>query len=303
MKNKEYIKHKSMLLRARVNKQNYIAVLPSLITLINGICGFTALGFASMGKIDGDHLFSFGKINIPYLELAGYMIFFGMIADMLDGRVARMSNSTSRFGGQLDSLCDMITFGIAPAFLVLRTLSVKLLELVDPPKIMGGFLIRFIWISVIVYVCCAAIRLARFNVANETEDTDHMNFYGLPSPAAAGVLASLIIFYHTFIQMIGDQGSAVKFSEAIIMFSLPFITLGTGILMISNVKYPHIANKYLKGRKPLTSFVMVVLVLIFAWLYLETALLICFMGFAFTALVKHLYVKLKKAPSKNTNNQ
>ena len=104
------------------------------------------------------------------------MIFFAMIADMLDGRVARMSQATSSFGGQLDSLCDMVSFGIAPAFLMLKILENKLDLSSLNQTTFGTFLERFIWLAAAVYFSCAAIRLARFNVENEKEESEHISF-------------------------------------------------------------------------------------------------------------------------------
>ena len=106
---------RDLLRNVRKQRLKYIAILPSLITLINGICGFAAICFTSEG-IEGN--FELYKLDLPYFAVSGYLIFIAMVADMLDGRVARMSHATSSFGGQLDSLCDIISFGVAPAFLV-----------------------------------------------------------------------------------------------------------------------------------------------------------------------------------------
>ena len=134
----------------RKQRLNYIAILPSLITLLNGICGFAAIVLAANNRF----------------ALAGYVLLLAMIADMLDGRVARMSQSTSSFGGQLDSLCDIISFGVAPAFLMLKVLEYKL-ELVEL-----NFLERFVWLAAAAYISCTAIRLARFNVENEEDESE-----------------------------------------------------------------------------------------------------------------------------------
>ena len=120
------------------------------------------------------------------------MVLLAMVFDMLDGRLARMSHATSSFGGQLDSLCDMVSFGIAPAFLMLQIVSERKLEPIIPFS--GSLLHRFIWLAALAYISCTAIRLARFNVENEESEVAHMSFVGLPSPAAAGVVVSLIIF-------------------------------------------------------------------------------------------------------------
>jgi len=116
----------SLLRRVRKQRLRSITVLPSLITILNGVCGFAAIVFASKGAAAGINHFSYHKLTLPYFAMAGYMVLLAMIADMLDGRLARMSKNTSSFGGQLDSLCDIISFGVAPAFLMLKVLEYKL---------------------------------------------------------------------------------------------------------------------------------------------------------------------------------
>jgi len=94
----------SLLRRVRRQRLNYITILPSLVTILNGVCGFTAIALASKGAVVGNGGFSYHRLQMPYFAMAGYMILLAMIADMLDGRLARMSKTTSSFGGQLDSL-------------------------------------------------------------------------------------------------------------------------------------------------------------------------------------------------------
>ena len=110
--NKNSTRKGKLLRRVRRQRLKYVTILPSLITLLNGIFGFVAIGFACRGT----EFFTFHKIELNGFSVAGYMIFFAMIADMLDGRVARMSKSTSSFGGQLDSLCDAVKPAIADLF-------------------------------------------------------------------------------------------------------------------------------------------------------------------------------------------
>ena len=135
------------------------AVLPSLFTISNGLLGFAA-----------------------------------MICDMLDGRLARLTRRTSDFGGQLDSLCDVISFGVAPAVLMLRTVmgavhgQVGKVAFLAPLSDVG--IERILWCAAGVYVAGAALRLARFNVENEPDESAHMLFRGLPSPGAAAAVAT-----------------------------------------------------------------------------------------------------------------
>ncbi len=274
---------RDLLRRVQKQRLRYIAILPSLITLINGICGFAAICFASEGGR------TFEKFDIPYFAVSGYLIFIAMIADMLDGRVARMSHSTSSFGGQLDSLCDIVSFGVAPAFLIFKVLHFKLLDLVNPPMFFTGFLQRFIWIAAAVYLVCTAIRLARFNVENEEDETAHMDFTGLPTPAAAGVLASLVVYYEDMLLQLGRDSSVFMVCEQIIMYLLPFVTIGVAVLMISRISFPHVFNHYLKGRKPLTNLVWALITIALIIWFLEIALVICFCGFALMGYLRWVY--------------
>ncbi len=145
----------------RSHRIKTVAMLPSMITLINGICGFVAIGLVAKGP--------------DYFGMASYLIFYAMIADALDGRVARISQTTSSFGGQLDSLCDVISFGAAPAFMMLSVVQAHRAQLIGSAEVMlGDFFNRFIWVTGVAYLSCALIRLARFNVENEEDESAHM---------------------------------------------------------------------------------------------------------------------------------
>ncbi len=265
---------KSLLRRVRRQRLKYIAILPSLITILNGVCGFAAIVFAGKGAKLGIGQFS-------YFAMSGYMILLAMIADMLDGRLARMHQSTSSFGGQLDSLCDIISFGVAPAFLMLKVLEYKLAGLAGLNPVAETFLERFIWVAAAGYISCAAIRLARFNVENEEDESAHMSFIGLPSPAAAGVLVSLIIFHQETLPSLN-----------VIIYVLPFTALGVAVLMVSRIRYPHIINQYLKGKKPFAYLIRVLLLLAFVIWNIQAALVLIFCGFAASSFVKWFYYKV-----------
>jgi CDP-diacylglycerol--serine O-phosphatidyltransferase len=270
----------SLLRRMRKQRLKYVTVLPSLITILNGVCGFAAIIFASRGAF----------------AMAGYMILLAMIADMLDGRLARMSKSTSSFGGQLDSLCDIISFGVAPAFLMIEVLQQhKLAGLVHLNVTFASFLERFIWVAAAAYISCAAIRLARFNVENEEDESTHMSFIGLPTPAAAGVVVSLIIFHQEIIlpELSGSETPAyLGFCESAIIYTLPFLVLGVAILMVSRIRYPHILNQYIKGKKPFAHLIRVLLFLLFVIWSRQAALVLIFCGFAVGSFVKWFYYKV-----------
>jgi CDP-diacylglycerol--serine O-phosphatidyltransferase len=259
---------KRLIRRVRRQRLKYITILPSLVTILNGICGFAAIVVTSRGRF----------------ALAGYMILLAMIADMLDGRLARISQNTSSFGGQLDSLCDVISFGVAPAFLMLKVLESKLsAEWVGFSD--GGFIQRFIWVTAAAYISCAAIRLARFNVENEEDTSAHMSFIGLPTPAAAGVVISLIIFHQ-------KHQDILSVLSLMIVLILPFLTLGLAILMVSRIRYPHVLNQYLIGKKPFSDLIKVLLLLAFIIWNLQAALVAIFFVFAASSFLKWLYYRI-----------
>jgi CDP-diacylglycerol--serine O-phosphatidyltransferase len=282
-------KKRSLLRTVRKQRLKYITILPSLVTLINGTCGFAAIVFASkVGQADttGLHVY---HMQFPFFSMAGYMIFFAMLADMLDGHIARMSHSTSSFGGQLDSLCDMISFGVAPAFLMLRVVE----NAVSINPTFDVFVYRFLWLTAAIYIGCAAIRLARFNVENEEDESSHMSFSGLPSPAAAGVIASLIILNqdiikkldieHTFFSLLGHN---------VIISILPFAALGVAILMVGRIRYPHFINQYLRGRKPFAYLLWSIAIVVLIVYCFEIALALVFCGFAASGFIKWFYLRV-----------
>ncbi len=242
-----------------------IQTLPTLLTLGNLICGVAAVHFCMSAVLDpgtGPTFLRRGGVGsglvenfLPtFVSISGLMIFVGMFFDGMDGRVARYAHRTSNFGGQLDSLADMVTFGVAPAVLMITVLTrlPKESELVLMPG-------RAIWVVGAIYTCCAALRLARFNVEHAEEPSGHNTFRGLPSPGAAATVAALVILHQLL--MISKLGGA-----AVLANVLPYIVLACSLLMVSNVPYVHIANRYLKGRRPFEQFAMIVVALgVFLW--------------------------------------
>jgi CDP-diacylglycerol--serine O-phosphatidyltransferase len=257
-----------LLRRVRRQRVKYITVLPSLITILNGVFGFIAIVFASRAAETGIGGFS-------YYAMAGYMVLLAMFADMLDGRLARMSQSTSSFGGQLDSLCDLVSFGVAPAFLMLNVVES---ELGLPTILAGNLFHRFVWLAALAYISCAAIRLARFNVENEENEAAHVSFVGLPSPGAAGVIVSLIIFH---------QEDVPGFDALI--YVLPLVTLGVAVLMVSRIRYPHILNLYLRGKKPFSYLIQLLFFLGAVVWKMQAALVLIFGVFAGGSFLRWLY--------------
>jgi CDP-diacylglycerol---serine O-phosphatidyltransferase len=164
--------------------------------------------------------------------------------------VARLSHSTSDFGAELDSLSDLVSFGVAPAFLLV--------------KLCPQFALlhrEAVWIVAASFVVCAALRLARFNV--ETGDDDqHLYFSGLPSPAAAAAVAGFAMMFYRL--RTGETG-AVWYAEAIhhvLQTILPALAAVLALLMVSRIPYPHVVNQLFRGQRSFRHLVRLVFALV-----------------------------------------
>jgi CDP-diacylglycerol--serine O-phosphatidyltransferase len=220
--------------------------LPSLATLGNAICGFAACYVAAfdMTNVGPDAIARWLSDPNHKFFAAAYLVLFAMVFDALDGRLARFTRHTTDFGGQLDSLADVVSFGFAPAFLALLVFKA------DGPEL-SFRITRLIWAIAALYFSCAAIRLARFNVSNEHGEQHHFSFLGLPSPGAAGAVVGLVLMQ----QDLAREGVSSLANVSVIV--LPFVVLGTGLLMVSNIRYPHLVNRYLRGRRSIARLIMV----------------------------------------------
>ncbi len=257
----------------------YIAILPSLITLMNGVSGFIAISYTSRAASFERPLNN--RFGLTFFAMAGYMVFLAMVADMLDGRVARLSKSTTSFGGQLDSLSDAISFGVAPAFLMLKVMELKVRSLSFPSLFLQGLVLKTVGLCAVMYVCSTIIRLARFNVENEEDESAHMQFSGLPSPAAAGVIVSLVVFQQDFLpKFLSRYERLYAWVDGAIYWILPFATVGAAVLMVTRVRYPHMVNVYFKGKKPFSSFIWASVAILFAVWNLQLASVLGFCGYA-----------------------
>ncbi len=261
-----------------------IAVLPTMITLGNAACGFGAITFAAkLGPeaATGNHLF-----------VAALLIFTGMLFDMLDGSAARLTKQTSDIGAQLDSLSDAITFGVAPAFLMLQFVRHQhLTGSVD--LFASAFPSRFLWTIAALYVVCAIMRLARFNV--ETDDDDsHDSFSGLPSPAAAGVVASFPIAMPELLR-IAESTESPRLATWLVPGSkivLVVVTLAVACLMVSRIRYSHVFNQWLQGQHTRRHVIQLVFAAAVIFWNLELALPVIFCSFAFGGPVRAVWTEL-----------
>lgn len=208
--------------RFRPNIRRVVVVVPSLFTLFNLFFGIWSMVYAARGDF----------------YRAGWFIVFAGILDMLDGRVARLSRTGSRFGAELDSLVDIVSFGVAPAFLMY-----------------AGFFAdagTAAWIFCYFYVMGVAIRLARFNVTQAGAPKTH--FVGLPSPAAGMTLATYWPFTETALYT--DLTAAWPWPQL-----LPFLMIALTILMVSNVRYAQLPRAGLRDLRGLLGLTVLLLIL------------------------------------------
>ena len=271
-----------------------IAIVPTLFTLGNGVCGFAALTFAArIPRATVGTGIDFGAQEINWLWCSGLMILAAMVFDMLDGRVARMARWTSDFGAQLDSLCDAISFGVAPAFLLLKLCS-------DSDRLeVNDVWVKGLWMIAVLYVMCTIMRLARFNVENDHSAESHLWFKGLPSPAAAGAVASAAILRHE-LRAEPWSGILTRFSiephrlEEAIDLGLPLATVALAILMVSHIRYPHLINQLLRGRKSFSHLVTLVFAAVTVVLVRELAMPLLVWSFALVTPLVVLWNHLRQ---------
>lgn len=228
-----------------------VYLLPNLFTISGLFAGFYAIIAAMKGMFD----------------TASLAVFIAMVADVLDGRVARLTNTESAFGAQFDSLSDLIAFGLAPALLLYSWCLVRFHKL--------GWLVAFF------YLASTALRLARYNV----EESSQKYFKGLPCPAAAGLIAGMVWFFDVN-QL---QFSPVYYLSAVIMVVAAF-------LMVSSVQYYHIKHLDFKGKVPYFFMLLAVLVVIVITLEPAQVLFLAFLIYTLSGVITTLYAHQKEQP-------
>ncbi len=214
----------------------YIYVLPNLMTTGNLFCGF----FAIIYSMKADFL------------TAAYAIVVAAVFDMLDGRLARLTRSTSKFGAEYDSLCDLVSFGVAPSILLYQWA-------LSPFGRIG-------WIACFLFTACGALRLARFNVQATVVEKNY--FQGLPIPMAAGIVASSVLAFQDLEWE--SLGSIV----------LLIMTVLLAFVMVSNFRYRSFKDLDLKERMPFRYLILGVAILVIVAIRPEVMLFVLFMGYA-----------------------
>ena len=246
------------------DKKNARVILPNILTLIGVCIGLTSIRFALDGRF----------------ELSIIAIIFAALIDGLDGRIARLIKGTSKVGKELDSLTDMISFGVAPAF-IMYFWKLNTLE-------------RFGWLLCLIYVICVALRLARFNINSNQEPSWRDNFFeGVPSPAG-GILVLTPLIYSL-------SGFDLFFVNNDII--VPIFFVATSFLLIC--KFPSYSFKKIIIPRKTTIFLLFGIVLFFGLLLIYTfnVITISILIYLFLLPISFLHYKKLKKQNTNENNQ
>jgi len=228
-----------------------IYILPNTLTLCGMFCGF----YAILASFRGDFIHAASAILIAN------------IFDGLDGWVARLTNSTTKFGVELDSLSDLVAFGVAPAVLIYSW------TLQSFGRVGLG--------AAFIFVICGALRLARYNVQKETAESKA--FTGLPIPAAGTAIASLVLFYTEI------WGTKVELNSAILL--LPFFL---AVLMVTTLRFHSLKELDFKKRKPFWLLVAIVMAILFIIMYPEIVIFVFTATYVIWGVIEGTYIIHKK---------
>lgn len=231
-----------------------IYLLPNFLTSLSLLSGF----YAIVSSVD------------KRFTHAAIAIFIAAVFDMLDGRVARMTNSSSRFGLEYDSLSDVIAFGVAPAILA------YLWALQSYGK--------FGWLAAFLYVACGALRLARFNIQVDSAQKKH--FLGLPIPAAASTIAGIVLFY-SWIGYLGGLKTVI----------MPVVIYVLALLMVSKFRYISFKEMGFIKTRPFMSTVGIILILVIVLTEPYLTLFVATSAYAISGPVYSLILRFRKAPA------
>lgn len=228
-----------------------VYLLPNTITLCGMFSGF----FAIISALNGHYLH------------AAWAIILANIFDGLDGWIARLTNTSTRFGIELDSLSDLVAFGVAPSILLYKWALMPF-----------G---RLGWAAAFLFVACGALRLARFNI--QTGAPGSKAFKGMPIPGAATVLASVVIFYYEFWTGVPEKS-----------FFFPAITILLALLMVSTLRYHGVKEIDFREKKPFWVLIVFVLILFFLLIHPSTAIFIFAMTYLMWGIIENIFLLVRR---------
>ena len=262
-----------------------IYLLPNLFTAGNMLCGFLAI----KNCIEARFTTLTAEGRAEHYNMAVWFILFACVCDLFDGRVARATKRESLFGAEFDSIADTVSFGVAPAlmacFLVIKPEATDNVQLVT-------------WLLAFIYLLCAGVRLARFNVltnplvpGNEKRAAGG-DFVGLPSPAAAGMIASLVLVLSKIIQ---EAKGKNPFEEAQAWsWSLLPLMLIISFLMVSNVRFPSFKKLDWTARARTRGFILIIIIGAVVFRYPQYSFPAIFLGYISFSIFRHVFL-LKKS--------
>ena len=279
-----------------VNQASRIYFLPNLMTAGNLFCGFIAIIKCIQARLItdlGDYYKTHEILsaNTLYTQ-AVWCILIAVVFDMLDGRLARMSGRTSLFGAEFDSLADVISFGMAPALMVFF--------LILAPRENYQWFREFGWLIAFVYLLCGAVRLARFNVITHPllyrgEAESNKDFVGLPIPAAAGTVASLVLL---LLNLSANDRELGQWALA-----LPFILVLVSVLMVSTVRYPSFKQVDFEMKARLKYAVLLFIIGVVVWRWHEISFFFLFLGYISYGLFAHYQRSVRHAQRRLLRNK
>ncbi|MDR2481748.1 MAG: CDP-diacylglycerol--serine O-phosphatidyltransferase [Spirochaetaceae bacterium] len=256
-----------------------IYIIPSLFT-----CGNMTFGFLSMlSSIKG------------HFTAAAWFIVCAIVCDMLDGRIARITKTTSDFGAQLDSLSDLVSFGLAPAMMMYE-LVLKSHSLTQGKT---GIAIA------VFFILCSSLRLAKFNV-EAANGIVHSTFHGLPTPASAGVLISFVLSYELWSRWNAPDDLFQKYNPAELavlnfktipillnvmpkfFLAMPIVMIILSFLMVSNIPYLSFKNIHVSKSVAVRSFVLVIILALLLIVFPQNIFFVMFSVYAISGLVLYI---------------
>jgi CDP-diacylglycerol---serine O-phosphatidyltransferase len=271
-----------------VTTASRIYFLPNLMTAGNLFCGFVAVIKCIQARLmtDGGE-YAAAHPGVTALELYTQAVWFILIAvifDSLDGRLARMGGRTSLFGAEFDSLADVVSFGMAPALMAFF--------LILAPREDYQWFRELGWFIAFIYLLCGAVRLARFNVItnpllHRAEAESHKDFVGLPIPAAAGTVASLVLL---LVNLAKNDRELRQLTLA-----LPLILILVAFLMVSTIRYPSFKQVNWETKTRFRTFVLAVIGVGLVVKLRELALVFLFLGYIGYGLFTHYQRSVRHA--------
>jgi CDP-diacylglycerol--serine O-phosphatidyltransferase len=266
-----------------------IYVLPSLFTVGTLFCGYYAilstqragqLLAAAAAATLASKAAELSALATAALDSASKAIGWAIVADGLDGRIARLTNTASPFGREFDSLADVVTFGVAPAVLAYVWGMHAIVELAGAPQLVQNIP----WLVTFAYVICGAARLARFNIDTVKPTSDRRFFVGMPIPAAAGLVAAVVHFYK---QPLTSWQFSVGWLVAVGIL---------GFLMVSRMRYFSFKTLDLRRRRSYLAIIIIGLIIGGIWIYSEPVLLTLAITYAISGIVLRIVSKIRPHP-------